>query len=46
MRPLKNESIQFLSQARTIPYEKVNNQDTEFVQDLIQVKKFYFPSEA
>jgi len=35
-----------LSQASTIPYEIVDQQDTEFVEDLVEVEKLYFPSDS
>ena len=35
-----------LSQASTIPYEIVDHQDTEFVEDLVEVEKLYFPSDS
>jgi len=36
----------FLRQASTIPYKLIDNQDTEFVQDLIDVEKLYSPSDS
>ena len=46
MRPSKIESIQFLSQSSTFPYDIVDNSDTQFIQDLIEVEKVYFTSES
>jgi len=35
-----------LSRASTIPYEIVDNQDTEIVEDLVEVEKLFFPSDS
>jgi len=46
MCTLKMSKSSFLSQSSTIPYEIVDNQDTYFVQEFIEVEKLYFRSDS